>query len=46
MLLCAAGRRHAFTLTYAYLMTVRLRVGRLEERAAREALAPAAEGEA
>ncbi|HJS25958.1 MAG TPA: cytochrome c biogenesis protein CcsA [Actinomycetota bacterium] len=30
----------AFTLTYAYLMTVRLRVGRLEERAAREALAP------
>ena len=36
----------AFTLTYAYLMTVRLRVGRLEERAAREALAPAAEGEA
>jgi heme exporter protein C len=34
----------AFTLTYAYLMTVRLRVGRLEERAAREALAPSAGG--
>ena len=31
----------AFTLVYAYLMTVRLRVGRLEERAAREALSPA-----
>jgi heme exporter protein C len=31
----------AFTLVYAYLMAVRLRVGRLEERAAREALAPA-----
>jgi heme exporter protein C len=30
----------AFTLVYAYLMTVRLRVGRLEERAAREALSP------
>jgi heme exporter protein C len=30
----------AFTIVYAYLMTVRLRVGRLEERAAREALAP------
>ena len=30
----------AFTITYAYLMTLRLRVGRLEERAAREALAP------
>jgi len=30
----------AFTLVYAYLMTLRLRVGRLEERAAREALAP------
>lgn len=32
----------AFTLVYAYLMTVRLRVGRLEERAAREALSPSA----
>jgi heme exporter protein C len=31
----------AFTLLYSYLMTVRLRVGRLEERAAREALSPA-----
>ncbi len=31
----------AFTVTYAYLVTLRLRVGRLEERAAREALAPA-----
>lgn len=30
----------AFTLVYAYLMTLRLRVGRVEERAAREALAP------
>ncbi|HEX6330705.1 MAG TPA: cytochrome c biogenesis protein CcsA [Actinomycetota bacterium] len=30
----------AFTVTYAYLMTVRLRVGRLEERATREALSP------
>jgi heme exporter protein C len=30
----------AFTLTYTYLMTVRLRVGRLEERAFREALSP------
>jgi heme exporter protein C len=30
----------AFTLAYAYLMTARLRVGRLEERAAREALSP------
>jgi len=30
----------AFTLVYVYLMTVRLRVGRLEERAAREALSP------
>jgi heme exporter protein C len=30
----------AFTLAYAYLMTLRLRVGRLEERATREALAP------
>ncbi len=31
----------AFTLVYAYLMTLRLRVGRLEERAIREALSPA-----
>jgi heme exporter protein C len=30
----------AFTVVYAYLMAVRLRVGRLEERAAREALSP------
>jgi heme exporter protein C len=30
----------AFTLVHAYLMTVRLRVGRLEERAVREALSP------
>jgi heme exporter protein C len=30
----------AFTLVYAYLVMFRLRVGRLEERAAREALAP------
>ncbi|HEY7660003.1 MAG TPA: cytochrome c biogenesis protein CcsA [Actinomycetota bacterium] len=30
----------AFTLVYTYLVTLRLRVGRLEERAAREALAP------
>jgi hypothetical protein len=30
----------AFTVTYTYLMTLRLRVGRLEERAAREALSP------
>ena len=30
----------AFTLTYTYLMTVRLRVGRLEERVFREALSP------
>jgi heme exporter protein C len=30
----------AFTLVYAYLMTLRLRVGRLEERAIREALSP------
>ena len=35
-LLVAVG---AFTIVYAYLMAVRLRVGRLEERAAREALA-------
>ncbi|HSJ50732.1 MAG TPA: cytochrome c biogenesis protein CcsA, partial [Actinomycetota bacterium] len=32
----------AFTMTYAYLMTLRLRVGRLEERATREALSPVA----
>jgi heme exporter protein C len=36
-LLVAVG---AFTIVYAYLMVVRLRVGRLEERAAREALSP------
>jgi len=30
----------AFTLVYAYLMTLRLRIGRLEERAVREALSP------
>lgn len=30
----------AFTLAYAYLMTLRLRVGRLEEREIREALSP------
>jgi heme exporter protein C len=36
-LLVALG---AFTIVYAYLMAVRLRVGRLEERAAREALSP------
>jgi heme exporter protein C len=36
-LLVAVG---AFTIVYAFLMAVRLRVGRLEERAAREALSP------
>jgi heme exporter protein C len=36
-LLVAVG---AFTIVYAYLMAVRLRVGRIEERAAREALSP------
>ena len=36
----------AFTLAYAYLRPLRLRVGRLEERAAREALAPSAGGDA
>jgi heme exporter protein C len=30
----------AFTLTFAYLVTLRLRVGRLEDRAAMEALSP------
>jgi len=30
----------AFTLLYLYLMVVRLRVGRLEERAVAEALSP------
>lgn len=30
----------AFTVTYTYLMALRLRVGRLEEREAREALSP------
>src|SRR5919197_6345034 len=33
-LLCGVA---AFTITYAYLMTLRLRIGRLEEREAREA---------
>lgn len=32
----------AFTMTYTYLMTLRLRVARLEERATREALSPVA----
>jgi hypothetical protein len=36
LLLAVAG----FTLVYAYLMALRLRVGRLEERAVREALSP------
>jgi len=40
MLLALLGGVAAFTITYAYLMTLRLRVGRLEEREAREALAP------
>jgi hypothetical protein len=30
----------AFTLAYAYLVTLRLRVGRLEERVVAEALSP------
>ncbi|MGZ8606121.1 MAG: heme ABC transporter permease CcmC [Actinomycetota bacterium] len=30
----------AFTLVYAYLMAVRMRIGRLEDRVAREALSP------
>ena len=36
-LLVAVG---AFTILYAYLVTLRLRVGRLEERALGEALSP------
>jgi heme exporter protein C len=40
MLLALLVAVAAFTITYAYLMTLRLRVGRLEERAAREALSP------
>ena len=40
MLLALLAGVAAFTLVYAYLMTLRLRVGRLEERAAREALSP------
>ena len=40
MLLALLAGVVAFTVTYAYLMTLRLRVGRLEERAAREALSP------
>lgn len=40
MLLALLTGVAAFTITYAYLMTRRLRVGRLEERAAREALSP------
>jgi heme exporter protein C len=42
-LLCGVA---AFTITYAYLMTLRLRVGRLEEREAREALSPIVEVDA
>jgi heme exporter protein C len=42
MLLALLAGVLAFTVTYAYLMTLRLRVGRLEEREAREALSPAA----
>jgi heme exporter protein C len=45
MLLALLGGVAAFTITYAYLMTLRLRVGRLEEREAREALSPVAEVE-
>ena len=45
MLLALLGGVAAFTITYAYLMTLRLRVGRLEEREAREALAPIVEAE-
>jgi len=40
MLLALLVAVAAFTIAYAYLMTLRLRVGRLEERAAREALSP------
>ena len=45
MLLALLGGVIAFTIAYAYLMTLRLRVGRLEEREAREALSPIAEAE-
>ena len=45
MLLALLGGVAAFTITYAYLMTLRLRVGRLEEREAREALSPIVEAE-
>ena len=45
MLLALLGGVAAFTITYAYLMTLRLRVGRLEEREAREALSPIVEPE-
>lgn len=40
MLLALLVAVAAFTLVYTYLMTLRLRVGRLEEREAREALSP------
>ena len=40
MLLALLAGVAAFTLVYSYLLTLRLRIGRLEERAAREALAP------
>jgi heme exporter protein C len=40
MLLALLVAVAAFTLAYAYLVVLRLRVGRLEERAAREALSP------
>ena len=40
MLLALLAGVTAFTLVYAYLVTLRMRVGRLEERAAREALSP------
>ena len=45
MLLALLGGVVAFTITYAYLMTLRLRVGRLQEREAREALSPIVEEE-
>jgi heme exporter protein C len=45
MLLALLGGVVAFTISYAYLMTLRLRVGRLEEREAREALSPIVEAE-
>jgi len=40
MLLALLAGVTAFTLVYAYVMTLRLRVGRLEERGTREALSP------